>query len=295
MLAEREVNVQGSLIRMGAPVGDRFDYFEDPASFFTHARAASSACDVFTFVQPLPATERQYPYMIEWDNFAAVRVSTFDDWWARQLDNKTRNMVRKAEKRGVIVREVPFDDALIAGICRIYNETPVRQGKRFWHYGKDAATVARENGSFRDRSVFIGAFLDEQLIGFAKLVIDQRGGQAGMMQILSMLEHRDKAPTNALIAQAVRSCEARGIPYLVYARYTYGRKQHDSLAAFKESNGFRRIDVPRYFVPLTARGTLALKLGLHRPFAQRIPESLLVRFRDWRGLWNTHVSAERGR
>ena len=36
------------------------------------------------------------------------------------------------------------------------------------------------------------------------------------MHILSMVSHRDKAPTNALIAQAVRSCADRSIPHLVY-------------------------------------------------------------------------------
>jgi hypothetical protein len=284
-IARREVIVRGRLLRIGSPVGDRFDYFEDAADFIGEARVTSPSLDVFTFVQPLPTTERQYPYAVEWDNFAALSVSTFEDWWTRQIDNKTRNMVRKAEKQGVQVREVAFDDALVAGICDIYNETPIRQGKRFWHYGKDVATVARENGSFLDHSVFIGAFVDGQVVGFVKLVLDRRGGQAGMMQILSMLKHRDKAPTNALISQAVRSCAARGIPHLVYAQFAYGKKQYDSLVAFKQSNGFKRVDVPRYYVPLTKRGTLAMNLGLHHRISDRIPEGLLGRFRELRGLW----------
>jgi hypothetical protein len=46
------------------------------------------------------------------------------------------------------------------------------------------------------------------------------------MHILSMIRHREKAPTNALIAQAVRSCAERGIPYLWYAaaRMAYVRE-----------------------------------------------------------------------
>ena len=44
------------------------------------------------------------------------------------------------------------------------------------------------------------------------------------MQIVSMVGHQDKAPTNALIAQAVRSCAERGIPYLWYANMSYGKK-----------------------------------------------------------------------
>lgn len=285
IIASREITVRGRLVRIGSPIGDRFDHFEQPEAFVAEARAASSPVDVFTFVQPLPATAPLYPYGVEWDNFAALTVSTFEDWWKRQIDNKTRNMVRKAEKQGVVVKEVAFDDALAAGITEIYNETPIRQGKRFWHYGKDVATVARENGTFVDHSVFIGAFFEDRLVGFVKMVLDRRGGQGAMMQILSMLKHRDKAPTNALIAQAVRSCADRKVPHLVYAQFAYGNKQHDSLVAFKQSNGFARVDIPRYFVPLTARGRLALRFGLHHPIADRIPEGVLTRFRELRGLW----------
>jgi hypothetical protein len=287
IIAGREISIRGRLLRIGAPAADRFDYFADPAAFISEAQATSPPLDLFTFVQPLPHTERAYPYVTEPDNFAALPVSTFDDWWKKQIDNKTRNMVRKAEKQGVVVTEVPFDYSLAAGICDIYNETPIRQGKRFWHYGKDVETVARENGTFADHSVFIGAFVDRKLVGFVKMVLDRRGGQAGMMQILSMLKHRDKAPTNALIAQAVRSCAVRNIPNLVYAQFAYGNKQHDSLVTFKQSNGFTRVDIPRYFVPLTARGRFALTFGLHRQMSDRIPEGLLTRLRQARSFWYT--------
>jgi hypothetical protein len=196
-------------------------------------------------------------------------------------------MVRKAEKMGLSVREVPFDDELVAEISAIYNETPIRQGKPFWHYGKSLETVRRENGTFAGDSLFIGAFFQERLVGFAKLVGNAERSQVILMQILSMIQHRDKAPTNALIAQAVRSCAERNIPYVVYSNFSYGKKQRDSLADFKKSNGFQRIEVPRYYVPLTPVGRVALQLGFHKRLAERIPESLLVRYRDVRSRWNS--------
>ena len=154
----------------------------------------------------------------------------------------------------MVVREIPFDDALVRGIHSVYNESPIRQGKRFWHYGKDLEAVRRMNGTFLDRSIFIGAYFQDNLIGFVKLVSDEDRGQAGLMQIVSMIQHRDKAPTNALLAQAVRSCTERGISYLWYANFTYGNKQRDSLADFKRHNGFQKVGLPRYYVPLTGRG-----------------------------------------
>ena len=105
------------------------------------------------------------------------------------------------------------------------------------------------------------------------------------MQIISMVQHRDKAPTNALIARAVQSCAARQIAHLLYATFTYGNKARDGLSDFKRHNGFRRIDIPRYYLPLTWMGRTALRLGLHHPFVERIPEPLLARLRSLRKRW----------
>ena len=180
------------------------------------------------------------------------------------------------------LREIPFDDALIEGIWRIYNECPIRQGKRFPHYGMPLEKVRPYAGTFLDRSIFIGAFLGEVLIGFAKLTIDQTQTQAGLMHIISMIEHRDKAPTNALIAQAVRSCADRHVPYLIYSNFAYGNKQNDSLSDFKRHMGFQRVNVPRYYVPLTALGGVAFRMGLHRKLVDWLPEPVIARLRDFR-------------
>ena len=141
------------------------------------------------------------------------------------------------------------------------------------------------SSTFPDSSVFIGAFLGEKLIGFIKLTSDESRTQAGMMHIVSMIQHRDKAPTNALVAQAVRSCADRGIQYLVYSNFAYGKKERSSLSDFKERNGFQRIDLPRYYVPLTGMGRTALHLGLHHKFVDRLPEPLLAKARDFRYSW----------
>ena len=155
----------------------------------------------------------------------------------------------------------------------------IRQGRAFWHYGKDLDTVRRENATFLERSVFLGAFSGETLIGFAKLVSDDERRQAALMQIVSMIAYRDKAPTNALIAQAVRSCAGRRIGYLVYSQFAYGRKEHDGLSDFKQHNGFQRIDLPRYYVPLTAVGRIALCLRLHHNVIDHVPEPVLAQLR----------------
>jgi hypothetical protein len=284
-VCSKDIRIRGRLIRIGFLDGEGYQFLEDPDATVGALRKLGTRIDLFTFIQKLSDATPKYRYALEWDNIAALCVSSFDDWVKHQIDFKVRNKVRKAEKNGVVVREVPFNDSLVRGISAIYNESPVRQGKPFWHYGKDFEALRRMKMTFLDRSIFIGAFFQDNLIGFVKLVADENWGQAGLMHIVSMVQHRDKAPTNALIAQAVRSCADRHIPYLWYANFSYGRKQRDSLSDFKRHNGFQRVDLPRYYVPLTAAGRMALCLGLQHGITDRIPEPVARTYRRIRSFW----------
>src|SRR5688572_26521532 len=200
----KEILSEGTLLRT-VRVAEGYDFVQDPVQLISAIREAGIRVDLFTFMQHLSDPVPKYNYFMEWDNFAAMPVESYDQWFTQRVDSKMRNKLRKSEKIGVQVREVPFDDALIAGIAKINNECPIRQGRQFPHYGDSLETVRRKNGSFPGRSVFIGVFFEGDLIGYAKLVTDEDKGQAGLMQILSMISHRDKAPNNLLIAQAVRS------------------------------------------------------------------------------------------
>lgn len=281
----QQVRVQGSLVRIARLEADLYHFLDNPEELLNGLRQCGARIDLFTFMQRLPETSPKYSYPMEWDNLAAVPVSTFDHWRTRQITPEARNRARQAEKKGVIVREVPFDDALVKGIWEIYNECPVRGGRKFPHYGEDLNTVFQEEATFLDSSFFIGAFLGDELIGFVKLTTDETRTQANLMNILSKIEHRDKAPTNALIAHSVRLCAEKGISYLVYQRFSYGKKQSDGILRFKQVNGFQRFDLPRYYVPLTSFGRAALRLGLHHRLVDHLPESVVGRLRDFRNAW----------
>lgn len=43
-----------------------------------------------------------------------------------------------------------------------------------------------------------------------------------------------------------------------YANFNYGKREGDSLADFTRRYAFDKVDVPGYYVPLTAVGRLAL-------------------------------------
>ncbi|MGA2555236.1 MAG: hypothetical protein ABSG04_03075 [Verrucomicrobiota bacterium] len=242
----------------------------EPENFVASLRSAPPA-DILVFARPLPNREPCYPFHFEWDNVAAAKLGEFTQWW-EALPQETRKNVRRSQRRGVSVRRVSFDDQLVRGISKIYNETPVRQGRKFWHYGKSLDRVKAENATYLDRGELIGAFFNGELIGFMKFVMVNN--LARIMQIVSMEAHMDKRPTNALLAKAVEICCEKRASHLIYGKYVYGKKEHSPLIEFKKRNGFERLDFPCYYVPLTRVGALAIRFGLHRGLAQLMPEKV---------------------
>jgi hypothetical protein len=234
--------------------------------------------DIFTFWQRLPDVHPKYSFPMELEEIAVLPIQSYDHWWNHQIKSRIRNLIRKSEKEGVEVRESTYDDDFVRGMTAIFNEAPVRQGRRFWHYGKDFDTVKRQFSRFLFREDMIGAYYQNELIGFIML------GNAGCYgitgQIISSLKHRDKATNNALIAKAVAVCEKKQLERLVYLHWS-----DDSLAEFKRRCGFEKTTVPRYFVPLTVKGELGLRLGVHRGWKEVLPGPVKTRLKELRRLW----------
>ena len=246
----------------------------DPELFVSSMKETPPA-DIFSFARPLPACEPCYPFHFDWDNVAVVRTVDFANWW-ESLPQESRKNVRRSQRRSVEVRSVDFCDELVRGISKIYNETPIRQGRRFWHYGKTFEEVKAANATYLDRSEFIGAFFEGKLIGFIKFVV--ANNVARVMQILSREAHADKRPTNALLAKAVEICCERSISHLIYGKYVYGKKENSPVTEFKRRNGFERLDFPRYYVPLTRRGAFAIRYRLYRGINEVVPENMATLF-----------------
>jgi hypothetical protein len=259
----------------------------EPDHFISSLKNSPLRADILSFPQDISDVNRRYRYYCERDNVAAASTVKFSDWW-ESLPQETRKNVRRAAKRGVCVRLAKFDDEFIRGIKNIYDETPTRQGKRFWHYGKSLEAVKTENGTYPERSEFIGAYHNDELIGVLKLVyVDCL---ARIMQIVAKVSHYDKRPMNALIAKAVEVCESRKIKYLIYSKFSFGNKRTSELAEFKRRNGFNQIEFIRYYIPLTVRGRIALLFKLHRGLLGILPEGAikcLLSCRSW--LWRFMV------
>jgi hypothetical protein len=278
----KRIMIEGKVLRVARPHPcEQQEWFEDvenPEMLIDALRKSKDRPDILTFWQRLPDTEPRYPYQMERHSIAALPIKSYSFWWEKQIDRKARNKVRKAEKKGLTVRMASFDDTFVRGMTSIFNETPIRQGRRFLHYGKDFETVKREFSRFLFREEIFGAYLGEELLGF--IMVGDAGKYACLGQIISKIAYRDLAPTNALLAKAIERCAEKGYPYLVYAYWL-----DDSLGDFKRSNGFQKFDLPRYFVPLTSKGKLALKLGLHRGWKGAVPKPLQKPLKKLRRCW----------
>ena len=234
--------------------------------------------DIFTFWQRLPELKPKFSHHVAWEEIAVLPVQTFDHWWNTRIKGTTRNMVRKSQKAGVVVKEAFYTDEFVKGMTDIFNESPVRQGRRFWHYGKSVEVVRKQFSRFLFREKLIGAYYQDELVGFAMLGNAGRYGDLG--QIISKTKHRDKAINNALIAKAVEFCEAALLPHLVYAYWN-----ETSLADFKRHSGFEKVCLPRYFVPVTARGKMAMKTGIHHGIKALLPTRAVTSLKSIRSWW----------
>ena len=271
--------LEGSGLRTISLEDEWFEDLDDPQALIRILKnELGGTADLLTFWQRMPHTEPRHAFHTEWQELAVLPVTSYEHWWQHQIKSRVRNQIRKSEKDGLVVRETAYDDAFVRGMTAIFNESPVRQGRPFWHYGKSFETIKQQFSRYIHREHMIGAYLGDEMIGFIMLADAGRFGITG--QIISSLKHRDKSPNNALIAKAVEVCARRGLQHLIYLYWT-----DDSLAEFKRRCGFEPVRVPRYWVPLTAKGQLALSLGLHHGWKAMLPAGLKARLKDWRRRW----------
>jgi hypothetical protein len=274
-IGQNELVIMGTIVKTAMLRQEWYSDLHDPVEVVEVLKNGNTNVDLLTFWERFPEGEPKYKFHTEWEETSVMRVETFIQWWKHQLNPKVRTKIRKAEKKGLLVRKAFFDDELVRGISEIFNETPIRQRNRFWHYGKSLESVKKDMGRDLDRSEFLGAYYEGKLVGFIKLLYGDKF--ADPVECLSMLEHSDKAPNNALIARAVAICEEKGLKFL-----TYGPWRRGTHAQFLQSNGFEKMIFHRYYVPISLKGKIVLKYRLHRGLLPLLPEWAINRLRDLR-------------
>lgn len=289
-LDEKRLIVQGRFLTVARLKDEWYEDIDDPDVVVNALRDSDLRPDLFTFWQRLPDTTPKYAYHCETEILSAIPLTTFHNWWNTQIKSDTRKKAKRAEKRGIGIKVVPFDDALVRGVMEIFNQTPVRRGKPFWHYGKSFSTLKEELSRDLASSKFIGAYENGELIGFVKLVCaPERFANPGLF--VSKLGARKKYVNNALLAKSVELCIEEGLPYLTYTKWRRGTQ-----AEFLVRHGFEKTCMPRYWIPLTKKGAIALKLGFHRDIRTRIPDKLMGILLKLRGAfyrWRYRIARNR--
>jgi hypothetical protein len=125
-----------------------YDDVRDPAATIGALKQMKSGGpDLFTFWQRMPDVEARYPYHLEWDDLAVRRFPpTIAGGLADQVTGPQPDS-QGGEGRARR-QEAAYDDDFIRGMTTIFNESRVRQGRPFWHYGKDFETVKRQFSRF---------------------------------------------------------------------------------------------------------------------------------------------------
>lgn len=282
--------IQAGAIRVLSLRRELIDEILDPQSEIEEIKRRNVRADLLTFIQRPLGPSSLLPYFMEWDNRAVLEIKGYDDWFKNQIAQQTRNKIRKAEKKGVVVQIEPFSDKLIEGLVGMFNESPMRQGRPNRYYGWDAEMVRRVWMTDLDRSFWVVAYYGDEMIGFIKLIVGD--GIARTSGTIAKIAHRDKGAMNAVLAKSVELCAAKEIPLLVYGQFTYGRKGEDSLTEFKIHNGFKRFDIPRWYVPLSLRGRVGLRLGLHKDLIDLVPGPMLRVIRKVKTKWYARLMVE---
>lgn len=256
---------------------------KEPEAFIKQIKNSKIKADIFTFMQRLPESKPKYKYFMEWDSIAAIPITTYEYWLKKQIVQNSRKKIGLAQRKGIIVKHLDFNDNLVKGILDIYHETPIMQGKPNRQYNTNFETAKKLNATFLDRAQFIGAFYNDELIAYIKLV--SAGKFMRTMGILAKIAHRDKGPMNLLIAKAVEICVEKKMPYLIYAKFNYGKRGSDTLKDFKKNLGFESIILPRYYIPLNNWGKIVLKLKLHREIIEYFPTKIIQIATQFRTYW----------
>lgn len=265
----------GRLIKICGLRDAWYEEVDDPERIVSLLKRERNGSHIFTFFQRPPNIEPQYNYYMENYPASLIKINSYDDWHNNTIGKKTRYSIRKAYKEGVDIRITEFNDDFVKGISEIYNETPIRAGKKFPHYKDSLEKVKRENETFKGRSIFVGAYYRNELIGFTKIVIEKEF--ADILQHLSKLSHKEKCASNALMAKAIEICASRKIGYLAY-----GDWDESGIGQFKKNNGFTEMVLPQYYIPLNWIGHLALRFNLHKPLHKLLPKRMVPFLKDIR-------------
>lgn len=165
-------------------------------------------------------------------------IDTHSDYW-QEIGTKSRNMVRKAQRRGYVFQSFSYNRHL-DDMYEVNTSLPTRGGRPM-----SASYLQRPEPmkgidpclALHHHTIFYGAFaLDDKLRAYCQLV------QCGELGIISrILGHGDCLPDgvmNGLVFNMVTFCRLIGIPWINYLTM---ESATDGIERFKRSMAFKPV------------------------------------------------------
>jgi hypothetical protein len=118
---DKEIKITGRLIKTAELKEDWDEDIEDPETFIKKLKSSGVKADIFTFMQRLPESKPKYNYFIEWDSIAAIPITSYENWIKKQIVQNSRKKIGLAQRKGVTIKLIDFNDELVRGILDIYH------------------------------------------------------------------------------------------------------------------------------------------------------------------------------
>lgn len=209
---------------------------------------------------------------------AMLRVPRELGTYLGEIGDKSRNMIRKAQRLGYVYRKVDPDEYL-DDVLAIRTSDPMRQGKPIPQYFKVRPTsmvdeAFRNSCQFHGEE-FYGVFKDEVLVAYTTIFFYGELGQVN--HILGHRDHLNEGVMNLLISEMIGAVIqerpwVRAINYL----YAGNSRSNSGLGLFKRSTGFNseavvttqsEFDLYGYFAGLARQEAPA---AIHVPSARKL-------------------------
>jgi predicted O-methyltransferase YrrM len=167
---------------------------------------------------------------------ALLDVQASDDDYLKQIGDKSRNMLRKADRNGYVSRVFEHNDHL-EDLHAIHTSKEVRSGRPLTDaYREFPQAIRADQGLCRRHGrIFVGAFRDDHLWGYAQLVLCDE--LAVINRFMGHGERLRDGIMNAVVAHLRQICHERG--GVVAINYLTLRSSTEGLDRFKRSVGFR--------------------------------------------------------
>jgi len=165
---------------------------------------------------------------------AIIKIPNTIGEYLKLIGAKSRNMNKKAQKNGIECKKFNWNEKL-DDIYEINRSSTTRQGRQMDKAYQEFPKIVENQDKDDFKIRFIGAFLDDKLIGYIEVYI--YGNFAMTNRILGHKEYLKYGVMNIMIKECVEYMIENDIEYLNYL--TMQNRKNNSLSAFKYRVGFR--------------------------------------------------------